>query len=317
MKTYIVCASSDFADGIKNGLEENGLKNVSVIIARAISPEELGKQANDCEILIATPSGFDTLSRDHINLLPQLKFISTTSVGVDWVDLGFAKRCGVTVSNQKGVNSESVAEHCFGLILDLAKKITESDRGIREKGEYRQSAYSGKEIYGKTIGIIGLGDVGQRVARIARGFDMKILGINKSKRKVFGVELVSLETLLKESDIIAVTVSLSPETENLLAEKEFKIMKAGVIVASISKEKVINKQAIIDALGLGKVFGYGFDAEIMSPIEKNDAYQNNSKIIITPHTASVTEETSRGYVNMTIENVKAFLNGAPIRIVSI
>jgi len=315
MKIYIVGGTKDFIVRIQNALKVSGQKDVAVLVAPKITPKELAEKAADCEILVASPSGFETISKNHIDALPKLKFISTTSVGTDWVDLQAAKTRGIIVSNQKGVNAEAVAEHCFGMILNLAKRITEADRDIRERGEYRASPYMGIEIYSKTLGIIGLGDIGQKVARIAKGFSMKVLGVNKSKKEIFGVQLVNLETLLKESDVIAVTIPLTADTENLLSEKEFTLMKHGVILASISREKIINKEAVLNAVNSGIVQGFGFDAEIMIPIKKDDPYLNLKRIVITPHTASMTEEADRGYSGYTVENIKAFLDGKPIRIV--
>jgi phosphoglycerate dehydrogenase-like enzyme len=315
MKIYVICASRDFADEIKKSLEIAGEKEVFVIITNCISPEELVKQAFDCEILVATPSGFKCVSKEHINSLPNLKLITTTSVGTDWIDIQAAKERGVIVSNQKGVNAEAVAEHCFGMILDLAKRITEADRGVREKGEFRQTPYMGIELYGKTLGIIGLGDIGQRVARIAKGLSMKTTGINKSKKEIPGVDLVTMEALLKESDVIAVTVPLTSDTKDLLSEKEFMLMKKSVILVSISREKIINKEAVLNALDSGKVGGYGFDAEIATPIKKDDPYLKYQRIVITPHTASMTKEADKGYVDYTVENIQAFLNGKSIRVV--
>lgn len=313
MKTYVIGGTEEFIVRIKNALELSGLKNVTTIVAPAISPKEIAEKAGDCEILVASPSGFEKLSKEHMDHLPKLKFISTTSVGTDWVDLNAAKEKSILVSNEKGVNAEAVAEHCFGVILDLAKRITEADRGIREKGEYSYAPYMGKEIYGKTLGIIGLGDIGQKVARIAKGFSMTVLGVNKSKKEVAGVALIDLETLLQKSDVIVVTVPLTAQTDNLLSEREFSLMKKGVILVSISREKIVNKDAVIAAVQSGKVFGFGVETEIMIPIEKDDPYLKNERILITPHTASMTEEADMGYISMTVENVEAFLKGKPIR----
>ncbi|MFH1832851.1 MAG: D-isomer specific 2-hydroxyacid dehydrogenase family protein [Candidatus Levyibacteriota bacterium] len=316
MKIYIVGATEEFNNRIQNALEDSGQKDVTVIVASRITAKELVKKAGDCEILVASPSGFETVSKDHITNLPNLKFITITSVGVDWLDVNAVKELGIVVSNEKGVNAEAVAEHCFGLVLDLAKRITEADRDIREKGEYRSSPYQGMELFGKTLGIIGVGNIGKRVARIARGFSMKMQGLNKSGKPVKGIDIVDLETLLKTSDIVVVTIPLTKDTENLLTEKEFDVIKPGAFVVSISREAIINKNAVLNALNTGKISGYGFDAEINTPIERDDPYLKHNRIVITPHSASMTREADKGYIDMTVENVTAFLNKNPIRVVS-
>lgn len=316
MKIYLIGGTKDFLDRVEESLHSSGQKDTHILVSPNVTPEELQSKAADCEILVASPSGFEKITKEHMQAIPKLKLISTTSVGTDWVDLQAAKELGILVSNEKGVNAEAVAEHCFGLILDVSKRITEADRDIRLKGGAKSSSYMGIELFGKTLGIIGIGDIGQRVARIAHGFSMKVLGVNRTSKKIDGIQLVPLEKLLKESDIIAVTIPLTPETEDLLGEKEFAVMKNGAVLVSISREKIINKEAVMQAVQSGKLVGYGFDADILDSIKKDDPYLNSSKVVITPHSASMTEEADRGYAEYTVENIKAFLAHNPIRIVS-
>lgn len=316
MKIYIIGGNAEFLESVKKELTDSGQTDVTTVVASKISPEDLAARAEDCEILVASPSGFEKVTREHMQALLKLKFISTTSVGTDWVDLSAAKEFGIIVSNEKGVNAEAVAQHCFGFILDLSKRISEADRDIREKGENRSSPYMGVELYGKTLGIIGTGDIGQRVARIAGGFSMKVLGANKTGKEVPSIEIVSFEKLLKESDVIAVTLPYNPETENLLSEKEFARMKNGVILVSISREKIINKEAVLKAVMSGKVIGFATDLDKLVKLEKDDAYLQPSRVIVTPHSASMTEEADHGYATMTVENINAFIFGKPVRVVN-
>jgi D-3-phosphoglycerate dehydrogenase len=130
------------------------------------------------------------------------------------------------------------------------------------------------------------------------------------------MEVADLELLLKESDVVVVAVPLTDDTENLLSSKEFGFVKKGAILVSISREKVINKKAVLEALNTNKLFGFGFDAEIAVPISKDDPYLQSDKIVITPHTASITEESEKGYATMTAENIKAFQDGKPVRVVN-
>lgn len=121
---------------------------------------------------------------------------------------------------------------------------------------------------------------------------------------------------MKTSDIIVLAVPLNKETENLLSGEEFKLMKNGVIVVSISREKVVNKESVIKALEIRKVFGFGFDAEMATPIQNDDPFLKLDRVVITPHTASYTVEAEKGYIDYTIENVKSILEGKPIRVVN-
>src|SRR3989344_6761202 len=209
--------------------------------------------------------------------MKKLKMISALSVRTHWIDIETAKERGIKVCNIKGANSESVAEHAWGMILDLSKRISEFDRGVRYNGAYRFDEYKGKEVYGKTIGIIGLGDIGKKVARIAKGFDMKVLGCNKSGKPVSGVKLVSLETLLKESDIIVTCVPTTKETTNMISEKEIRLMKPGVILVNPADEPITDKKAVLKAVESGKIFGFGIETEIMTPVPKDDMYLKHAR----------------------------------------
>ena len=130
MKTYLVGGDEEFANNVKDVISD--VVEGTVLVQKNTSPEFIKENLRDCEILVASPSAFEYLSDEHLANMPDLKFITTISVGTDWIDLESARQRGVLVSNEKGVNSEAVAEHCFGMILDLTKRITEADRGLRE-----------------------------------------------------------------------------------------------------------------------------------------------------------------------------------------
>jgi lactate dehydrogenase-like 2-hydroxyacid dehydrogenase len=315
MKTYLIGSSKVFLEGAKTVLNVAGIKDTYIFVCENVTPQQLADNASDAEILVASPSASKHISKEHLAQMPKLKFITTFSVGTHWIDIEDAQELGITVSNQKGVNSEAVAEHCFAMILSLSKKMAQADRDMQNNAVRDRNFYTGFELYNRTIGIIGLGDIGKRVARIAGGFSMRVLGINKSGKAVQGVELVDLETLVKESDVIVVAVPHSDDTKEMLSFKEFDLMKDKVILVSISTEEVIDKDATIKALKSGKLFGYGIDIDITSSNENND-WLNYENVVITPHTASKTEESNKNYRDMTVENIKAFLDGKPIRVVN-
>lgn len=314
MKIYLIKSSPVLNKNQKNKLDQLG--DLSIIDAEKLSDNEVIEQAADAEIMIAGPSGIDKFSKDILQGLKKIKFVSLLTVGFAWVDLAAAKEADVSVSNIKGANSQSVAEHTWGMILDLGKRISEFDRDVREKGAYKFSNYKGKEIYGKTIGIIGLGDIGSKVAKVAKSFDMKVIGVNKSGRPVNGVELVDLSTLLAESDVIAVCAPLTPDTENMIDEEEIRQMKEGVILINTAREKIVNKNAVLKAVKSGKLFGYGIETEIMEPIPGDDPYLSHPRILITPHNAFNTEDAETKSFDLAIENIEAFIGGKPQNIVS-
>lgn len=313
MKIYLITSNPTISDDMKDELEKLG--ELMVIDAQKMSAEEVINQASDAEILIAGSSGFEKISRELLQGLKKLKMIATLTIGVAWVDIEAAKELGVRVCNIKGASAESVAEHAWGMILDLAKRITEFDRDSRDKGAFKFADYTGKEVYGKTIGIIGLGDIGKKVARIAKVFDMRVLGLNKSKKPVDGVKLVDKVTLLKESDVIVTTVPLTDETTNMISDEEIALMKNGVILVNPAMEPITDKEAILKGLESGKIFGFGIETDIMRPIPSDSPYFKHPRIVVTPHNAFNTEDANIKSYNLAIANVKAFIRGKPQNIV--
>jgi phosphoglycerate dehydrogenase-like enzyme len=299
---------------VKTDLEKLG--ELTVHNKQKLNADEVVELANDSEVLVAGSSGVEKIDKTLIDRLPKLKLIALLTVGIDWVDVAYAKEKGVVVSNIKGANSESVAEQTWGMILDLAKRISEFDRDARTKGAFRFNDYKGKEIFGKTLGVIGLGDIGKKVVRGAKGFDMRVLGLNKSKQPVEGVELVDLSQLLKESDVIAVCAPLTPETNNIISANEISQMKDGVILVNTSREELVNKYAVVESLKSGKIFGYGIETAIMTPISKDDPYFTvSAKVIATPHNAFNTEDADKKSYELVADNIKAWVEGKPQNVV--
>ncbi|MBU0569934.1 hypothetical protein KKB40_04095, partial [Patescibacteria group bacterium] len=281
-----------------------------------LSSSEVIKKVSDAEILIAGSSGINRIDKELLVGLTKLKFVSLLTIGTNWIDLEHAKKKGIVVSNAKGGTAESVAEHIWGMILGLSKRINEFERDVKDKGAYKFTDYKGMEVYGKTIGIIGLGDIGIKVARIARAFQMKVIGINKSGRKIAGVYLVSLDELLRKSDVIAVCIPLVEETKNMISKAEIKKMKDGVVLVNCAREEIVDKRIVLQGIKSGKIFGYGVETEIMKPVSNNDPYLKFSNVIVTPHNAFNTKEGELRVNDLMIENIKTYLKGKPINVVN-
>lgn len=311
MKIYLITSNPAIGNVLKVDLEKAG--DFKIIDGQKLTAREVIEKAGDAEILIAGSSGLEKISDELLNGLPNLKYISTLTVGLAWVDIKSTKKHGVKLSNVKGANSESVAEHTWAMILDLSKRVTEFDRDVRNKNAFRFAEYTGKEVFEKTIGIIGLGDIGQKVARIAKAFNMKVIGVNKNNNEVEGVKLVDLDTLYKESDIVAVCTPLTPETENLISNEAVNKMKDGVIIVNSAMEKITNKEAIFKGLESGKIFGFGIETEISQTVDPS--YLKHPRIIVTPHNAFNTEDANKKTYEMAVENVMKFIKGNPIRLV--
>lgn len=311
MKIYLITSNPVIGDVLKVDLERIG--DFKIIDGQKLTAAQVIEKASDAEILIAGSSGVEKISDELLNGLQNLKYISTLSVGLAWVDIEAVKKHGVKLSNVKGANSESVAEHTWAMILDLSKRVTEFDRDVSSKNAFRFAEYTGKEVFEKTIGIIGLGDIGQKVARIAKVFNMNTLGVNKSNKEVEGVKLVDLDTIYKESDIIAICTPLSPETENLISDEAINKMKDGVIIVNSAMEKITNKESMFKGLENGKIFGFGIETEISQSVDPS--YLKHPRIIVTPHNAFNTEDANKKTYEMAVENVMKFIEGNPIRLI--
>ena len=229
-----------------------------------------------------------------------LKGVVGWGVGVDHIDVAAASERGIYVANTFASNAESVAEHVFALLLGLARKILRTNHYVksgnwttREEAEL-PGEFIAEDLLEKTIGILGLGAIGSRVARIAHGFNMRILGydpyIKKAIAKELGVEKCDLDYLLQESDIVMIHVPLTPETHHLISTRELQLMKPSAYLLNASRGDVINEIALIDTLSANKLAGVGLDVFSHEPLPTNNPLLQSSNAILTPHCASNSKE---------------------------
>jgi len=309
MKIYCTVGHPCFTPTQLETLKQFG--EVTIIEKLGIPEEEYLNIVSDAEIIIAAPEGIPKITANIIKSSSKLKFLTMLTVGYNWIDIDAAKRANLPISNVKGANSESVAEHIWGMILDLSKRITEFDRDARNISAFEFSKYKGHEVYGKTLGLIGTGDIGSKVARIAKGFDIKILGINKSRKEVEGIEMVDINTLLTQSDIVSISVPLDDTTLNLISKPQINLMKEGAILINCAREEIVDKSAVIEAINSKKLSGYGVDTKILVPLTKDDEYFKYPNILVNIHNAFNTVESDENCYGMAIENIKKFLSGNP------
>jgi len=309
MKIYCTVGTPCFTPNQKAQLDQLG--EVVYIDQTSIPEDNYIKLIKDVEILITAPEGIGKLSEKIISSLPKIKFISLLTVGFNWVDIEAVKKLNIPISNVKGANSQSVAEHIWGMILDLSKRISEFDRDIRNTGAFEFSKYKGQEVNGKTLGLIGTGDIGSKVAHIAQAFDMKILGFNRTGKPLNGVEMVSLDNLLSQSDIINISIPLDDSTQSFISSQQFELMKDKAILINCAREILVSKEAVISSIKSGKLAGYGVETPIMVPIPKDDEYLQYPNILINVHNAFNTVESDEKCYGLVIENIKNYLQGHP------
>jgi len=290
-----------FADHVY--MTDEALKLISdvgeIIWSECKSVDELVKLLHQRDPYVIVSEYFP-ITGQIMDVSRSLRGIVTYGVGYDHIDVDAASERGIYVANAQGANSESVAEHTFGLILALTRRILRADRFIRE-GKWVSREEVGlpewivsQDLYGKTIGIIGFGNIGSRVARIARGFGMKILAydpyVPPEKIEKAGGKSVGLRDLLKSSDIVTLHCVLSDETRGLIGDEEFDLMKPTAYIINASRGPVIVESALIRALEEGKIAGAGLDVFEKEPINPDNPLLKFSNVVVTPHSAGGSKE---------------------------
>ncbi len=275
----------------------------------------LAAKAEDVDVIITGAP----VSAEIINRAKRLKMIQTTSVGYNRVDVDAAAAKGVIICNVAEANANSVAELVFGLILDVARRISAHDRLLRDGGWARYHIERQVEIRGSTLGIIGLGAIGSRVAQIGKNaFNMRILAcdpyIISDRAEQFGGKLVDMEILLKESDVVTTHTPLNEETRHLIGERELSLMKPTAIYINTSRGPVVDEKALIKVLKQGKISGAGLDVFETEPMDKDNPLRSLDNVVMTPHIGS-TPGALRYMLDVAIDNVMRVVEGKePFRI---
>lgn len=272
--------------------------------------EQAIKRAEDADIVIVDWTEVNSM----LGHLPKTKLIALMSTGYDWVDVKKAKSLGINVTNIPGYATEAVAEHTFGLMISVLKNITRADKSVRN-GEWIKEPFKGSELKGKTLGIIGLGKIGSRVAEIAHGFGMKVIANDNTPKNVIGVQMVEIDDLLKRSDIVTLHCDLNPSSESLINERRLNLMKPSAVLINASNGRVVDTEALVKALNEKRIAGAGIDVLPKKP-DKDDTLLQFDNIVITPEIAFNTSEALTRRVDICIDNIEAFIKGRPQNIVN-
>ncbi|MGD9397960.1 MAG: glyoxylate reductase [Candidatus Thorarchaeota archaeon] len=281
------------------------------------SKEDIIDNAYDCEGLITLLS--DPIGADMISQLPRLKVIAQYAVGYDNINVEEATQRGIMVTNTPGVLTETTADLTWALIMSTARRIVEADQYVRG-GQWNVAwgpqLLLGSDIHGSTLGIIGMGRIGQAVARRARGFNVRVLFHSRSHNEEIEsvsrqveAESTDLVTLLKESDVVSVHVPLTSETHHMIGEKELRTMKRGAILVNTSRGQVVNQDALYDALSSGHLGGAGLDVFREEPISKESPLLELENVVLVPHIGSASKNTRTTMAMMCAENIIAALKG--------
>ncbi|MGY2161274.1 hydroxyacid dehydrogenase [Pseudomonas tolaasii] len=248
-----------------------------------------------------------------IEQCPHLLCVSSGGAGFDTVDVAACTRAGIAVVNQAGANAHSVAEHTFGLLLAVVKRIVESDHTLRHAKGFSREDLMGEEIHGRTIGLIGLGEIGGRVARIAHGFGLDVLAydphLNRETIQARGATPVTLAELLQRSDFVSLHCPLDAGTRHLMGADQFAAMKPGAVFLSTARGGIHDEAALFDALKKGQLSGAGLDVWACEPPPHHAPLLSLTNVVATFHTAGVTHGGRRNVARSSAAQIAAILRG--------
>ncbi len=275
---------------------------------------------------------YSDCSRNTLEKLPNLKLITTRSTGFDHIDLDFCKERGIIVCNVPHYGENTVAEFTFALLLAISRKIILCYNRVRS-GSFSFEGLRGFDLAGKKIGVIGAGNIGKHVIRIANGFEMEVLVFDKFLKdpnkfqQEYSCKVVDLDTIFRESDIITLHIPLTPENKHFLSKTEFEKMKDGVIIINTARGDLISSEDLLEALNKGKVAYAGLDVlegenlvkdelellgkhlpeEKLSLLIEDHILMKHNRVIITPHNAFNTQDALERILNTDIKNIKSYL----------
>lgn len=280
------------------------------------------------------------ITKDILEKLPNLKFITTMSTGFDHIDLSSCKEKNITVCNVAGYGEITVAEHTFALLLAVARRIVESYDRVKD-GLFSPEGLTGFDLAGKTLGVVGVGSIGKHVIEIAHGFKMNVIGYKRSPdpelEKELDFKIVDMDTLLKTADIISLHVPYMPELQHMINDEAFQKMKDGVVIINTSRGGLLDTKALLKYVESGKVKGAGldvceaepalheekellsknFDTESLMHILEEEMLLHHKNVIITPHNAFNSHEALEMILNTTVENIQGFTNNSPVNLVKL
>lgn len=286
---------------------------VETIIGEELTEENLIKKAAKVDAIICPLS--TQITAKVLESAENLKIVANIGAGFDNIDVKKAKELGIAVTNTPDVSTEATAELTLGLILAVARRITEGDRLCRETPEefkgWAPTFFLGTELTGKTLGIIGLGRIGQAVAKRAVAFGMKII-YSGHNQKDWDAEFVSQEELLKRSDMVTIHAAYNPDLKHLINEETLRMMKPSAFLINAARGPVVEEAALVKALKNEEIAGAALDVFEFEP-KIGEELRGLDNVVLTPHIGNATVETRSEMGRMAISNVEAVLAGkAPI-----
>lgn len=299
---------------LDNLVDAKALKELGEVVEYGLLKyEEVAEKIADADIVICNKTKLDSYT---LRLAKNLKYIGLFATGYNNIDIDYCRENNIAVCNAGSYSTNAVAQHTFALILEHYNNTAKYNQFVQD-GKWKRSktfspfVYPLSELAGKTLGIVGLGSIGQAVAKIANAFEMKVIAYNRSAREIENVQMMPLDELLSISDIVSVHCPLNSESENMFNKETFAKMKRGALFVNTARGGVMNEQDLFDALESEHLGGALIDTLAVEPMEEDCILMNAKNCIITPHIAWAPVETRVRLMNIVVDNIRNFLNGTP------
>ncbi|MCI2112098.1 MAG: D-2-hydroxyacid dehydrogenase [Ruminococcus sp.] len=275
--------------------------------------DEVAEKIADADMVVCNKT---LLDKNTLRLAKNLKYIGLFATGYNNIDIDYCKAHNIAVCNAGSYSTNAVAQHTFALILEHFNNTAKYNEYVQD-GRWKRSktfspfVYPLSELAGKTLGIVGFGNIGKAVAKIANAFEMRVIAFNRSEKQADGVEFVSFDTLLRESDIVSVHCPLNSESQDMFDKNAFAKMKKGALFVNTARGGVMVEQDLFDALQSEHLCGAAIDTLRVEPMEEDSILMGAKNCIMTPHIAWAPVETRVRLMNIVADNIRAFLNGTP------
>ena len=275
-----------------------------VVIYGDRCPDKNIERAKDADIIIESNM---PLRKDFFEACPNVKMLSIAFTGLDHIDLEECERRGIVVNNAAGYSTEAVAEEAICMMIGLYRHVIENDKITRSCKGVPMSP--GREIAGKTVGIVGLGAIGQKMARLAQAFGCKVIAWNRTPKDIEGVTLVDKETLFKEADIITLHIALNNDTRNFVSAKEINLMKKTAVIVNAARGPIVNAHDVAEALKEERIAGAAMDVyDTEHPLAEDNPLLSAPNTMLLPHIGFATEEAFALRLGIVVRNVERYLS---------
>ncbi len=307
---YRVLLPQDIAEEGKAWLRERGYE---LRPGSGVSARELQREIADCDAVLVRTA---LLSAEVLRAGPRLRVVARHGVGVDNIDLQAAADLGIVVTNGPHSNASSVAEHTLAVMLALARNLLIVDRALREGRFEVRDEVRGVDMEGKVLGVIGLGRIGSRVARMARlGLDMEVIGHDPflpAERLPEGVSPVGLEELFRRADFVSLHLPATPQTHGLVGGRELAWMKPTAFLVNVARGGVVKEADLLEALRAGRIAGAALDVFAEEPPPRDHPLLALPNVLVTPHTAALTRECAVRMALHAAQGIDEVLSGRPV-----